>query len=160
MAGRPARRGHPPSKIDEAALVREYVAGASIRELERKHHTSWYRTKRLLLAHGVTIRPGRRVKALPDYPDDPHKRLALAIIAAACDDWDHNCFPSCCHWEHRPRPGLRRYFASQAFRDDCALAEIEPEFVLKVHGVELVDRWGEKRYNGDRQAGPDGGIVS
>lgn len=53
---RTPRHIYQPTVLDEAALVSEYQAGATLRDLAARHHAHNVRIRDVLIAHGVHIR--------------------------------------------------------------------------------------------------------
>lgn len=142
--------GTTGAALDADQIVAEYQAGATLRELEMRHHTSRFRLKRILVERGVTIRQFWRSQDPPYYPDDPYRLLALAIVGAACADYDNDRYP----WTgsvrsvNDARASALAYFGSVAFLADCEVAELDEREVLLARGDGVLDRIGEKWYNG------------
>jgi len=141
--------GTPGSELPADQIVAEYEAGATLRALELRYHTSRFRLKKLLVARGVTIRQVYRRRDPPYYPDDPLQFLARAIIETACQDYDADRYP----WSRSvrgtndARAKALEYFGSLAFLADCEVAELDEREVLLARGEEVLDRIGERWYN-------------
>jgi hypothetical protein len=138
--------------LDEPRLVAEYQRGASLRDLEAKHHTSRKRVKEVLVRHGLTIRA--KWGGHPDppyYPDDPYQLLALEIIESACADYDNDRYPwsKSVRCRNNAREAALEYFESVAFLADCEVADLDERAVLLARGPEVLDLVGEKWYSSD-----------
>ena len=142
--------GTPGAELPADRIVAEYEAGETLRALELRYHTSRFRLKKLLVAHGVTIRHVYRRRDPPYYPDDPLQFLARAIIETACKDYDLGRYP----WSrsvrgmNNARESALEYFESLAFLADCEVAELDEREVLLARGDRVLDRIGERWYNG------------
>lgn len=145
--------GRPAAALDVAQIVAEYEDGASLRELEAWHHVSDQRLKRILLQQEVALRACQRRQAEPYYPDDPYKLLALALIATATWDYDHDGYPSTMRRSSGTdaREQALEYFGSVAFLADCEVAELDECEVLLARGEDVLVRMREKWYNDSRR---------
>lgn len=135
--------------LDVDQIVAEYEAGETLRALELRYHTSRFRLKKMLVVRGVVIRQAYRRPDPPDYPADPHKRLALALIESACEDYDADRYPwtKSVRGTNDARAKALEYFGSLAFLADCEVAELDERTVLLARGDGVLDRVGEKWYN-------------
>lgn len=132
-------RRRPP---DEAAICADLLDGMIRDDVARRHHIDYRTLKAILARHGLAdyrVRPRRDAQ-----PEDPVRCLALAVIAAACEDWRQQAYPARFQHDvlrgmpkiyHDPPRELECFFRSLEYRWWCDLAELDAQAVLEAIGA-------------------------